>query len=104
MQPPHRCKQPHVRGVDPVAFLGQRDPHGQIGQVGQELVQGRVEQPDRRRQRQMCIRDSFSFGTNDLTQTTWGFSRDDVEATLFAAYLEKGVFTCLLYTSPSPRD
>ena len=37
--------------------------------------------------------DFFSFGTNDLTQTTWGFSRDDVEATLFAAYLEKGVFT-----------
>jgi pyruvate,orthophosphate dikinase len=36
--------------------------------------------------------DFFSFGTNDLTQTTWGFSRDDVEATLFAAYLEKGVF------------
>ncbi len=35
----------------------------------------------------------FSFGTNDLTQTTWGFSRDDVEAVLFAAYLEKGVFT-----------
>jgi pyruvate,orthophosphate dikinase len=34
--------------------------------------------------------DFFSFGTNDLTQTTWGFSRDDVEATLFAAYLEKG--------------
>jgi pyruvate,orthophosphate dikinase len=37
--------------------------------------------------------DFFSFGTNDLTQTTWGFSRDDVEATLFAAYLDKGVFT-----------
>jgi pyruvate,orthophosphate dikinase len=35
----------------------------------------------------------FSFGTNDLTQTTWGFSRDDVEAEFFAAYLEKGVFT-----------
>ncbi|SHK07542.1 pyruvate phosphate dikinase [Pseudonocardia thermophila] len=35
----------------------------------------------------------FSFGTNDLTQTTWGFSRDDVEASIFAAYLEKGVFT-----------
>jgi pyruvate,orthophosphate dikinase len=35
----------------------------------------------------------FSFGTNDLTQTTWGFSRDDVEAAIFAAYLEKGVFT-----------
>lgn len=37
--------------------------------------------------------DFFSFGTNDLTQTTWGFSRDDVEAALFAAYLDKGVFT-----------
>ncbi|QZY29594.1 pyruvate, phosphate dikinase [Nocardioides coralli] len=40
--------------------------------------------------------DFFSFGTNDLTQTTWGFSRDDVEAAFFAAYLDKGVFT----TSP----
>ncbi|MDN5854899.1 MAG: pyruvate, phosphate dikinase, partial [Actinomycetia bacterium] len=37
--------------------------------------------------------DFFSFGTNDLTQTTWGFSRDDVEAAFFAAYLEQGVFT-----------
>jgi pyruvate, orthophosphate dikinase len=27
----------------------------------------------------------FSFGTNDLTQTTWGFSRDDVEAAFFSA-------------------
>ncbi|GAB3401794.1 pyruvate, phosphate dikinase [Flindersiella endophytica] len=34
----------------------------------------------------------FSFGTNDLTQTTWGFSRDDVEGAFFAAYLEKGIF------------
>ncbi|NED86852.1 pyruvate, phosphate dikinase, partial [Streptomyces sp. SID11233] len=32
----------------------------------------------------------FSFGTNDLTQTVWGFSRDDVEASFFTAYLEKG--------------
>jgi pyruvate, orthophosphate dikinase len=37
--------------------------------------------------------DFFSFGTNDLTQTTWGFSRDDVEAAVFAVYLAKGVFT-----------
>jgi pyruvate,orthophosphate dikinase len=37
--------------------------------------------------------DFFSFGTNDLTQTSWGFSRDDVEAAFFAAYLDKGVFT-----------
>lgn len=37
--------------------------------------------------------DFFSFGTNDLTQTTWGFSRDDVETEFFAAYLENGVLT-----------
>ena len=36
--------------------------------------------------------DFFSFGTNDLTQTTWGFSRDDVEAAFFSAYLDKGIF------------
>ncbi len=36
--------------------------------------------------------DFFSFGTNDLTQTTWGFSRDDVEGSFFSRYLEKGIF------------
>jgi pyruvate,orthophosphate dikinase len=34
----------------------------------------------------------FSFGTNDLTQTAWGFSRDDVEAAFFPKYLEEGIF------------
>ncbi|MGA4543896.1 pyruvate, phosphate dikinase [Uniformispora flossi] len=34
----------------------------------------------------------FSFGTNDLTQTTWGFSRDDVEASFFTEYLDAGIF------------
>ncbi len=34
----------------------------------------------------------FSFGTNDLTQTTWGFSRDDVEAAFFSPYLDMGIF------------
>ncbi|MCI7304761.1 MAG: pyruvate, phosphate dikinase, partial [Trueperella sp.] len=34
----------------------------------------------------------FSFGTNDLTQTTWGFSRDDVEGTFFNEYFDYGVF------------
>ena len=34
----------------------------------------------------------FSFGTNDLTQTTWGFSRDDVESAFFPAYLKARVF------------
>ena len=36
--------------------------------------------------------DFFSYGTNDLTQTTWGFSRDDVEGAFFKEYLEEGVF------------
>lgn len=36
--------------------------------------------------------DFFSFGTNDLTQTTWGFSRDDVEGTFFKEYLDSGIF------------
>lgn len=34
----------------------------------------------------------FSFGTNDLTQMTWGFSRDDVESAFFSRYLDLGVF------------
>ena len=36
--------------------------------------------------------DFFSFGTNDLTQMTWGFSRDDVESAFFSDYLDKGIF------------
>jgi pyruvate,orthophosphate dikinase len=31
----------------------------------------------------------LSFGTNDLTQLTYGFSRDDVEAQLLTAYVER---------------
>jgi len=37
--------------------------------------------------------DFFSFGTNDLTQTTFGFSRDDVEAKFIPKYLEMGILT-----------
>jgi pyruvate,orthophosphate dikinase len=33
----------------------------------------------------------FSFGTNDLTQTTWGFSRDDVEAKFLPLYLDRRI-------------
>ena len=33
----------------------------------------------------------FSFGTNDLTQTTFGFSRDDVEAKFIPKYIEMGI-------------
>ena len=35
----------------------------------------------------------FSFGTNDLTQMTWAFSRDDVEGAFFSRYLSLGIFT-----------
>jgi pyruvate,orthophosphate dikinase len=33
----------------------------------------------------------FSFGTNDLTQMTFGFSRDDIEARIMSTYLELGL-------------
>jgi pyruvate,orthophosphate dikinase len=36
--------------------------------------------------------DFFSFGTNDLTQMGWGFSRDDVESAFFSRYLALGIF------------
>src|SRR4029453_19334233 len=37
------------------------------------------------------VADFFSFGTNDLTQMTFGFSRDDVESRLMPAYLQHGL-------------
>ncbi len=37
------------------------------------------------------VADFFSFGTNDLTQLTFGFSRDDVEGPLMTAYLDQGL-------------
>jgi pyruvate,orthophosphate dikinase len=36
--------------------------------------------------------DFFSFGTNDLTQTALGFSRDDIEAQILERYIELKVF------------
>src|SRR5688500_11023194 len=36
--------------------------------------------------------DFFSFGTNDLTQMAWGFSRDDVESSFFSRYFEHVIF------------
>jgi len=35
--------------------------------------------------------DFFSFGTNDLTQTTFGFSRDDIESKFLPKYLERKI-------------
>ena len=43
--------------------------------------------------------DFFSFGTNDLTQTTFGFSRDDVESAFIPQYLAKKI----LKTNPFER-
>jgi pyruvate,orthophosphate dikinase len=37
------------------------------------------------------VADFFSFGTNDLTQMTFGFSRDDVEGRMMDAYLREGL-------------
>ena len=38
-----------------------------------------------------AVADFFSFGTNDLTQMTFGFSRDDVEVRVVPAYLDQGL-------------
>lgn len=35
--------------------------------------------------------DFFSFGTNDLTQTTWGMSRDDAQTSFLSSYLASGL-------------
>jgi len=35
--------------------------------------------------------DFFSFGTNDLTQTTFGYSRDDAESKFLLQYVERGI-------------
>jgi pyruvate,orthophosphate dikinase len=37
------------------------------------------------------VADFFSFGTNDLTQMTLGFSRDDIEGRIMAPYVEQGM-------------
>ena len=37
------------------------------------------------------LADFFSFGTNDLTQTALGFSRDDIEGRIVDRYMERGI-------------
>ncbi len=39
------------------------------------------------------VADFFSFGTNDLTQMTYGLTRDDAEGLFLSDYLEQGIFT-----------
>jgi pyruvate,orthophosphate dikinase len=38
------------------------------------------------------VADFFSFGTNDLTQTALGFSRDDIEGKILEPYIERKIF------------
>jgi len=38
-----------------------------------------------------CHADFFSFGTNDLTQTALGFSRDDIEGRILAKYIDRRI-------------
>lgn len=40
----------------------------------------------------------ISFGTNDLTQTTYGFSRDDAERKFLNTYLQQGILTANPFT------
>ncbi|MGH9130434.1 MAG: pyruvate, phosphate dikinase [Acidimicrobiales bacterium] len=44
----------------------------------------------------------FSFGTNDLTQMTFGFSRDDVEGRLMSAYLGAGLLAANPFETVDP--
>jgi len=78
----------------------------------EEAVSGELDAPDRPHQRAVEVSigtmietpraalragdlaehaEFFSFGTNDLTQMTFGFSRDDVEGRMMSAYLEEGL-------------
>ncbi len=45
----------------------------------------------------------LSFGTNDLTQLTYGFSRDDVERRMLGTYLEKGLLTASPFAELDPE-
>ncbi len=47
--------------------------------------------------------DFFSFGTNDLTQMAWGFSRDDVESSFFSRYFDHGIFDVSPFESLDQR-
>ncbi|MHB8456551.1 MAG: pyruvate, phosphate dikinase [Acidimicrobiales bacterium] len=49
------------------------------------------------------VADFFSFGTNDLTQMTFGFSRDDVEGRMMNAYLEQGLLPANPFENVDPQ-
>ena len=45
----------------------------------------------------------FSFGTNDLTQTTFGISRDDAEAGFLMEYIQRGILKENPFASIDPK-
>ncbi|EAP98923.1 pyruvate phosphate dikinase [Janibacter sp. HTCC2649] len=49
------------------------------------------------------VAEFFSFGTNDLTQTTWGMSRDDAETGFLSTYLSDGILPKDPFTTLDPR-
>lgn len=49
------------------------------------------------------VADFYSFGTNDLTQTTFGFSRDDVEAKFIPKYLANKIIPVNPFETVDPR-
>jgi pyruvate,orthophosphate dikinase len=73
----------------------QRDPSGPpLRAEGLELTVGTMIELPRAcfvADRIAGVADFFSFGTNDLTQTALGFSRDDVEARFLAKYIQRKV-------------
>ncbi len=85
-------------GAAPGPGRGRRDPGEVAKEQGVELdmpIGAMIELPRAAftADRMADVAEFFSFGTNDLTQTTWGFSRDDVEGAFFNQYTEKGVFS-----------
>ena len=44
--------------------------------------------------------DFFSFGTNDLTQLTFGFSRDDAEGKFLRSYIQEGILRADPFSTP----
>src|SRR5690606_17777921 len=76
------------------AIAEARETAGKKGEQAIEVTIGTMIETPR-----ACLRaddialeaDFFSFGTNDLTQMTLGFSRDDVEGRMMEAYLEHGL-------------
>jgi pyruvate,orthophosphate dikinase len=78
----------HDRGVDLPYLVGTMIELPRAALVADEIAE---------------VAEFFSFGTNDLTQTTFGFSRDDVEGKFMARYLEEKILTTNPFESLDER-